>query len=399
MYNIKLYDYVPEPKPATADRVVAAHYYAAWKKGAAGLHDAFNDLHDYPDRTPLAGYYDEEDPRYCDWEIKWAVEHGVNCFIHCWYRKRENMGKPVTVDALRCGHGLHEALFHAKYQSFMKFAIMFEASPRWCGTDENDMLENLMPFWCENYFTRGNYLIIDNKPVLLVFSQERLAQDCFQSPESQKETFDKCREYAKKYGFDGLTIGRCAFDVNAARDPQRLGYDFSFAYGMNPNAKENFPSRDETLDGLERELESRFEAVPENYVPTVSCFWDPEPRTTKHWIDMGYEFHKTKFWRLDPDGFREELRRVLQRIDRLPSNAWGRKILMIDNWNEWDEGHFIAPSHAYGFGYLQAIREELTARDNLPDYRTPQDLGLSDFNKSWGEPDLSDICRRKFGVK
>lgn len=31
MYNIKLYDHVPEPKPATSDRIVAAHYYAAWK--------------------------------------------------------------------------------------------------------------------------------------------------------------------------------------------------------------------------------------------------------------------------------------------------------------------------------------------------------------------------------
>ena len=52
MYNIKLYDYVPEPQPVSSDHIVAAHYYAAWKKGAAGLHNAFFDLHDYPERTP-----------------------------------------------------------------------------------------------------------------------------------------------------------------------------------------------------------------------------------------------------------------------------------------------------------------------------------------------------------
>ena len=56
----------------------------------SGLHDAFNDLHDYPERTPLMGYYDEENPEVCDWEIKWALEHGINCFIYCWYRKLEN---------------------------------------------------------------------------------------------------------------------------------------------------------------------------------------------------------------------------------------------------------------------------------------------------------------------
>ena len=90
MYNIKLENYIPKPEPATSDRIVAAHYYAAWKKGAAGIHEGFDDLADiYPDRTPLMGYYDEENPEVCDWEIKWAVEHGINCFIHCWYRKPE----------------------------------------------------------------------------------------------------------------------------------------------------------------------------------------------------------------------------------------------------------------------------------------------------------------------
>ena len=53
MYNIKLENYVPEPSPAEPDRVVAVHYYAAWKKGSAGIHGAFDDLHTYPDRTPL----------------------------------------------------------------------------------------------------------------------------------------------------------------------------------------------------------------------------------------------------------------------------------------------------------------------------------------------------------
>ena len=108
MYNIKLENYVPEPKPATSDRIIAAHYYAAWKKGAAGLHNGFDDLHDYPERTPLMGYYDEENPTVTDYEIKWATEHGINCFIYCWYRRRENGGKPVTLDALRCPHGIHK---------------------------------------------------------------------------------------------------------------------------------------------------------------------------------------------------------------------------------------------------------------------------------------------------
>ena len=81
MYNVKLHSYVPKPQPATSDRIVAAHYYAAWKKGAAGIHEGFNDLaEEYPDRTPLMGYYDEENPEVCD-EIERKVRENMHKIV------------------------------------------------------------------------------------------------------------------------------------------------------------------------------------------------------------------------------------------------------------------------------------------------------------------------------
>jgi len=396
MYNIKLYDYVPEPKPVTTDRIVAAHYYAAWKKGAAGIHNGFDDLHNYPERTPLMGYYDEENPITCDWEIKWAVEHGINCFIHCWYRKPENYGKPVTVDDLRCGHALHEALFNAKYKKYMKFAIMFENSPRWGTTNSKDIVENLMPFWMENYFKKENYLVIDNKPVLFVFSQLRLGE-MFSSAEEQKQAFDSCREYAKKHGFDGMVFANA--DATVSKDnlnnALKRGYDFKFGYTCGYTPAEDFPSEEEIIAGQCDVLDRRLEIDPLHDIATASCFLDPSPRTTQHWIDMGYTFHLYKKWHMSPENFRKVLRKMKEKTDSLPEGAWGKKIFMIDNWNEWDEGHYVAPSHEFGFKYLQAIREELTERDNLPDYRTPQDLGLVNYNHSWEVPDFTQICEEK----
>lgn len=98
----------------------------------------------------------------------------------------------------------------------------------------------------------------------------------------------------------------------------------------------------------------------------------------------------------EPDDYRVCIRRMKEMTDALPENAWGRKIMMIDNWNEWDEGHYVSPSHEFGFRYLQAIREELTARDNLPDYRTPQEIGLSErLNSSWEVPDLREVSLKR----
>ncbi len=391
MYNIKLENYVPAPQPAEPDRIVAVHYYAAWKKGSAGIHGGFDDLHDYPDRTPLCGYYDEENPEYSDWEIKWALEHGINCFIHCWYRKPENTGRPVTVSDLRCGHGLHEAFLNSLYCDMMKFAIMFENSPRWGTTDSRDIVENLMPFWCENYFKRKNYLVIDNKPVLFIYFPERLAE-VWPDPADQAAAFDACREYAKREGFDGMTFGVCNYKYTGDeyRELMSRGYDFRFGYTTLYRPESNLPTDEDVIGGQCAALAPRLELDPMRFLPTASCFWDPTPRFSRHWRNMGYEFHKTKIWHLSPEGFRKVLHRMKEMTDALPDGAWGKKIFMLDNWNEWDEGHFIAPSHKFGYKYLQAVREEFTERENLPDYRTPQDMGLSaNLNRSWKEPDFS----------
>ena len=402
MYNIKLSKYIPLPTPATTDRIVAAHYYSAWKKGAAGIHEGFDDLAEkFPDRTPLMGYYDEENPEVCDWEIKWAVEHGINCFIHCWYRKPENEGKPVTVSDLRCGHGIHEALFNAKFQKYMKFAIMFEASPRWGATNEKDMIENLMPFWADTYFKRENYLIIDNKPVLFIFRQSRLSE-CFKSAASQRETFDKCREYAKKIGFDGMVFAVCdqTPDENIHKEMLERGYDFRFGYDSGYTAPYDFYSDEDNIIDKQCEIYKNNLRIDENaFIPTPSCFLDSTPRFTKRWTDMGYNFHKYPIWYLSPEKYKILLKKLKNISDSLPENAWGRKIMMIDNWNEWDEGHFVAPSHKFGFKYLQAIREVYTNCDNLPDYVAPHDQGFGGYNKSWKTPDFAYFCEKQLQEK
>ena len=395
MYNIKLDDNIPVPTPAKSDRIVAAHYYAAWKKGAAGIHNGFDDLcESFPDRTPLMGYYDEQNPEVCDWEIKWAVEHGINCFIYCWYRKQENFGKPVTVDALRCAHAIHEALFNAKFQSLMRFAIMFEICPRWGATDADDMINNLMPFWMENYFKRDNYLVIDNKPVLFVFNPGRLENECFDSAQSQKNTFDACREYAKKFGFDGMVFAACDISADAEGHKNLLnrGFDFRFGYDSGYNAPYDFyPDEEDIINKQCQILSDNLKIDGKAFVPTASCFLDSTPRFTERWNSLGYNFRKYSIWYLSPERYKTLLKRMKNIADSIEGDSWAKKIIMIDNWNEWDEGHFVAPSHKFGYKYLQAIREALTECDNLPDYVTPHDRGFDGYNKSWTVPDFKNF--------
>ena len=133
----------------------------------------------------------------------------------------------------------------------------------------------------------------------------------------------------------------------------------------------------------------------ERFILTPSCFRDSTPRYSQRWLDLGYTYRLWhRIWYLSPEKYRKLLSRVKEISDALPDGAWGKRIMMIDNWNEWDEGHFVAPSHKFGFKYLQAIREVMTERNNLPDYRTPADQGFGDYNKSWVTPDFKEFCEK-----
>ena len=394
MYGIKLYDYVPRPEPAESGRIVAAHYYPSWTKGKNGLIKEFDDMHDFPDRTPLMGYYEDKNPEVIDWEIKWALEHGINCWIYCWYRKKENEGKPVTVDSLRLGQGLHEGFFNARYAPMMKFAIMYEASKRWGGTDREDMLTNLLPFWFDNYFEKENYLVIDNKPVLFVYDNGRQLWESM-SAEEHKSLLDECRAYAKKRGFDGMYIALqdpwWTYE-NRVTEARSRGYDWTFNYGAKVDGRIDVSSADALKSQLEFNKEL-MQAVPYEFNPTVGAFRDHEPRL--YTLPYGGGFPSPTAWRyadalyyLNFEDYRTLLREVKALSDAAPADSIAHRLIMIDNWNEWDEGHYILPSYRFGFKHLQAIREELTERNNLPDYRTPEALGFGPYDEVWGGRDL-----------
>ena len=157
--------YVPEPKPAGTDYLVGAHYFPGWKQSA---HLGWGPVVPYPNRTPLLGYYDEGSPEVADWEIKWALEHGITYFVYCWYRG-PNKGEPVTTGNMFLGHAIHEGLLRARYAGRFRFAIMYEnQSPPGGVASLDDLTGNLLAFWMEKYFKHPSYLKIGNKPVLFV---------------------------------------------------------------------------------------------------------------------------------------------------------------------------------------------------------------------------------------
>ncbi len=316
----------------------------------------------HPERTPALGFYSQENPEVADWETKWAVEHGVSFFIYCWYRASQ--GEPVK---MKFGSAIHDALLKSKFVDKMKFTIMWENQNRGVAgvADERDLLENLLPFWIDNYFRHPSYLKIDNKPLLFIYRPEFLVQD-LGSVENVARAFDQMRQACRKQGFDGIyLLGEYrGLDPNHLKLMKQLGLDYTFAYCWYvPNS----PTPQQAIDAQMKSIRATQELNIIPQVVTVSQGWSG-------WHDEG------SVWKLPPADYERLLRQAKQFVATLPADQLGSRMLLLDNWNEWGEGHYIAPHRQYGFGYLDAVRKVFAPTAGPHQDLVPSDIGLGPYD-------------------
>jgi hypothetical protein len=370
-------DYVPAPQPPPSDYLVGAHYCPLWKQGSRAT--VWEPIVPFTERKPALGYYDEDDPEVTDWEIKWALDHGIQYFVYCWYRASQ--GKPVEQ---MLGHAIHDGLFNSRYGSQFKFAIMWENQGK--GTSgiasEEDLLTNLVPFWIENYFQRDNYLKVDGKPLLFIYRPEFLVDD-LGSVENVRSALDKARDACREAGLGGLTIlgeyrGTAPAPLQLMVD-EGLDYAFQYCWPVDSVPPAEAVAAQEGYWKSWRDQD----VIP--FMLTLSMGWDSTPWHPSY-----------SKWRLPPADFETLCRRGKAFMDRLPESSLGRKLVLLDNWNEFGEGHYIAPHRQYGFGYLDAVRSAFTNAPQPHIDPIPQDLGLGPYDKAWSKQQaILELCSRK----
>jgi hypothetical protein len=373
--------YVPEPKIAETDYLIGVHYFPGWKQGAHGRSDSmgWTKIAPYPEREPLLGWYDEHDPEVTDWEIKWALEHGISFFVYCWYGMPDQTGVSDSVANLT--HAIHEGLFNARYNDRFKFAINW--CVHWGLGSMDELLNTIFPYWMENYFKKPYYLTVDNKPVLFIYDVENLIRD-LGGLDKVRFALDAMREEARKNGFDGLYVmgHYWGWGPAGAHQIRNAGFDYGFAYINWPRWTETYrrPTRREAIEDQKSNLIAWANfSLP--YVPTISVLWDPMP-----WYSANRGgFDDMLRWRILPEDFREIAEFAKEWMDLQPDDALGSKILLLDNWNEYGEGHYIAPHREYGFEYLDVIRDVFTTEDKEHRDVIPDEIGLGPYNSLYTE--------------
>lgn len=319
-------DYVPEPKPVVASHILGVQSCNLWREGTS--YAGWDYIYPFADkRKPYLGWYDEGNPEVTDWEIKWQVEHGIGFELHCWYRPNNAINNPIKDGVL--DQGIIKGLFNARYSHLKKFAIMITNQGA-CETNPQDWRENMIPYMIEYFFKDPRYMKIDGKPIVSFYMNYGGA-----------EMIQTLRDEVAKAGLPGVIVImelRNA-DANAMKIWKSIGVDYCYAYtwyspDANTQRQNNIAQRDAGI------------AEKFGVLPSISVGWEREP-----WGASGGGFATIADYQAMLQWTRDEL------MPSHPADSLGRKIVMLPNWNEFGEGHFLMPSTLAGFGYLDAMRE------------------------------------------
>lgn len=367
-------DYVPEPKPIQTKVELTAFYYPGTEQMAEW--DMVEQTR--PEIKPLLGWYDEGNPEVIDWQIKWAVEHGISTFLVDWYW---NQG------VQRLDHWV-KGFYQARYRKYLKWCMMW-ANHNEPGAHSTADQIAVTKFWIENYFKTPEYYTIDGKPVVIIWQFSNLDADfiaeaakngeTLQPGEGAKRALDLTQKLVKEAGLPGVCFIQMNPNAKTFELAQKAGFssqmDYNFfwqAYALYPEDRgPNDTNQNYSYDLVIKTVQKYWKETWNSdfpHWPILPCGWNDLPRS----------FQKARVMRdRTPEKFRQVCESCLKFCEE---NQISR--VVISPINEWQEGTYIEPNQEYGFAMFDALRDVfgIQPAEGWPENVTPDQLGLGPYD-------------------
>ena len=301
-----------------------------------------------------------------DWQIKMAADHGISFFMPCWFRMADNAGQSPVLSTY--DEFINSIANTAQNRSYMKWAIAWVLdNSAGSGTNSvDDFVQNVVPFWINNYFSRSNYLKIGGKPVVSLYDAEAFISQVG-GLANAAQALSEARQAAVNAGYSGIIFMAVNNQTTTATnsDAYTAGFDYMYAYNI-PTFTELMTSAtpsDSTVISWEQQAWSNWNSY--SSVPTIvtaSVGWNGVPWA---WNSDYFQLTPTDYSTLLSDA---------QTAMAARSSSLQNDMLLLDNWDEFAEGHFIEPTQQYGYGYLDQIASVFspgsTPSDPLPNVST-----------------------------
>ena len=375
---LPLLGYVPEPQPVKSAVEITAIYYP----GTEQMSEWDMIAQTCPERKPLLGWFDEGNPEAIDWQIKWAVEHGISSFCVDWYWNK---------GFRRLEHWV-KGYYKARYRKYLKWYMMY-ANHNQPGAHSTEDQIAVTKYWIDNYFKTPEYYKIDGKPVVCYWSADNLDRDFIAEAEAQGEklgqnayegirrAFAISEKMAKEAGLPGIhwqhMWNNTAYDPVVTFGMRDAGVSSSISYGIIGQARFLAPKAAAKAEGLTYDMV--MEAMPKLWttkaVQQELPWWLPIPTG---WDDTPRSFAKARVIRgRTPEKFAAVCREARAFCDKN-----GIKHVVIHPINEWQEGSYIEPNEEYGFGMYDALRDAFCEKpaSGWPKNIRPSDVGLGPYD-------------------
>ena len=374
-----LFAYVPEPQPVKSSVEITALYYP----GTEHMPEWDMIAQTCPERKPLLGWYDEGSPEAIDWQIKWAVEHGISSFSVDWYWNRGYR---------RLEHWL-KGYYRARYRKYLKWFMMY-ANHNQPGAHSTDDQIAVTRFWIDNYFKTPEYYKIDGKPVVCYWDAGNLDRDFVAEAAARgeklapgdgiKRAFAITEKMVREAGLPGvywLDMWRVyAFDRAYAEARVSQGYRGAMHYGIEVRSRLLAP---EAMKPGETATRFSYDVVraaaPKLWdalcTQDVLPYWLPIPTG---WDDRPRSFGNSYvITDRTPEKFAAICREARAFCDRI-----GVRHAVVMPINEWQEGSYVEPNEEYGFAMYDAIRDAFCEKPEggWPKNIRPSDVGLGPYD-------------------
>lgn len=309
-----------------------------------------------PPGLPLAGCYDDSDPRTWDARIALAERHGVEVLVPGWFWSR---GKKVFERALLDGYlqcerrdAIRFAVFWANRMPHRVLPLRLDdpqAPPgyRKVYSDPDDFVA-LLEDCAERFFTRAGYWRIGGDPFFAIFDTTLFLRQLGATRAATAIARAKER-------LGGLHLVAIDPDLPWRPHLRGLGFDAVSHYVRLPIWKGGPHLQD--YDELARLREAEWSGWSRDcdlpYYPSVSVGWDATPRGVWHLDEPPHRFP----WSPIVTGATpQRLARHFAAAEHwtLAHNG-ARGPVFVASWNEWSEGHALEPSLRHGDAFLRAL--------------------------------------------
>jgi hypothetical protein len=326
-------------RPSATDYKIGTFYFPGWRSQQRGAPspEPWARLKAYPEREPLLGWYDDGDVAVVEQQLRWMRKYGIDYVVFDWYWN----GTGTELD-----HGLR-AYFKTTAKRDVPVALLWANHSSVPRTKQE--FTAMVDFWVSEYFSQPEFMKIDGKPVIFVFSHRAFVKQSNLIGQSFTSLLAEAEDRARAAGHKGIYfVAGTHVDASILKVAGSSGYSAFSAYNYHGRDDDSATSFEELDNAYQHVWTSILKDSPIPYILPMTQGWDKRP-----WGGSTNPLHDLSGGNL-PD-FERHLVAARRAMDANPAKTM--KTGVICCWNEFGEGSYIEPTNKDGFGYLEKVQK------------------------------------------